>query len=277
MNEFSIGNGLIIQTFLGDCLDVMQTIPDNSIAAIVTSPPYAQRREKNYGGIDEDQYVDWFMPIFRQMKRVLTDDGSIFINIKPHVHRTKGRSLYVMKLVQAIVEQEMMYFMDEFCWTKPDPYPGSFGCRLKNAWESVYHFTKRKKVKFYPQREARASAKSTMRKITNGSYLKNKWPVSQSGMSPVTRASETALPSNHIIASSGAQGLKREHPAIFPLELPRFLINIWTDEGDTVLDPFAGSGTVGVACRILHRNCILIEKHDQYYQLINRRVLIENI
>lgn len=216
------------------------------------------------------------------MKRVLADDGSIFINIKPHVHPKFGRSLYVMKLVLAIVEQEGMYYMDELCWTKPNPHPGYFGCRLKNAWEPIYHFTKSKFVKFYPDRESKPASPANLRRAEASTsdrkpiYRKTSLNGSGMGVSGAARVCRTTRPSNQIVAAIAPHGLKRQHPATFPVGIPRFLINTWSEEGDTILDPFAGSGTVGIACRLLKRNCILIEQNAAYYQLINDRVLIEN-
>jgi len=66
---------------LGDCLEVLQQIPTHSIDLIVTSPPYADSRKSTYGGIHPDNYVEWFLPISNELKRVLKDDGTFILNM----------------------------------------------------------------------------------------------------------------------------------------------------------------------------------------------------
>lgn len=70
------------KTHCGDCLDVMKQMPDEFIDLIVTSPPYADASAHTYGGISPDDYVEWFLPRARQMKRVLKPTGSFVLNIK---------------------------------------------------------------------------------------------------------------------------------------------------------------------------------------------------
>ena len=69
------------EILLGDCLELMKSIPDNSIDLVFTSPPYAERRKSTYGGVNEDKYVDWFLPIGAEIKRILKPTGSFFLNI----------------------------------------------------------------------------------------------------------------------------------------------------------------------------------------------------
>ena len=85
------------EILFGDCLDLMKTIDDNSIDLVFTSPPYAERRKATYGGTNENEYVDWFLPIGAEIKRILKPTGSFFLNIKPHTNKGE-RSLYVYDL-----------------------------------------------------------------------------------------------------------------------------------------------------------------------------------
>ena len=71
--------------FKGDCLDVLRTLPNGSIDLIVTSPPYADNRKATYGGIPVNRYVEWFLPISEQLRRVLKPDGSFILNEKLRV------------------------------------------------------------------------------------------------------------------------------------------------------------------------------------------------
>ena len=84
--------------FNADCLDALTKIPDNSINVIITSPPYAQQRKKSYDSIPESDYVEWFLPITKELKRVLTDDGSFVLNIKEPASNGE-RSTFVLELI----------------------------------------------------------------------------------------------------------------------------------------------------------------------------------
>ena len=84
--------------FNGDCLKVLPKLPKNSVDLIVTSPPYAQKRKKSYDGIAESQYVEWFLPIAQELKRVLKDDGSFVLNIKEPAVNAE-RSTFVIELI----------------------------------------------------------------------------------------------------------------------------------------------------------------------------------
>lgn len=101
----------------GDCLDVLKDFPDKSVDLIFTSPPYADRRKSVYGGISENLCVDWFIPIARELYRVLSDSGSFFLNIKPHTQDGE-RVLYVFDLVLTMKRAVGFRFVDEFCWKK---------------------------------------------------------------------------------------------------------------------------------------------------------------
>ena len=100
-----------------DCLETMTRLPDNSVDLIFTSPPYADRRKSTYGGVKEEEYIEWFLPIANQIKRILKPTGSFFLNIKPHSHNGE-RSLYVMELVMELKKNIGFLFVEEYCWTK---------------------------------------------------------------------------------------------------------------------------------------------------------------
>ena len=85
----------------GDCLDVMAGMGPDSVDLIVTSPPYADRRAKQYGGIPADKYVGWFLPRAAEMRRVLRERGSLVMVIKEHTIEGE-RSEYVMDLIKAM-------------------------------------------------------------------------------------------------------------------------------------------------------------------------------
>lgn len=264
---------LLNKVIQGDCLDVMKGIEDSSIDLVFISPPYADRRKNSYGGVHHTLYNDWFIDYAKEIKRVLKDDGSFFLNIKPHCEKGE-RLLYVYELVIRLKKELGFRFTDEFTWTK-NGVPGKFKGRFKNAFEPVYHFTLCPDYKFNPysvgtemrpESIARAGRKACG-ESDNGSGF--------AGMrNPKGFQKKIALPSNHIHIpqKSNQHTLEKAHPAVFPVDLPTFFIKAFSNEGDTVLDCFLGSGTTAVACVNTNRNFIGIEQEQEYCEIANKRI-----
>jgi site-specific DNA-methyltransferase (adenine-specific)/site-specific DNA-methyltransferase (cytosine-N4-specific) len=205
----------------------------------VTSPPYADRRKNTYGGIKEENYLDWFRPIALEIYRVLKNDGSFFLNIKEHTINGE-KSLYVMELVLMLCKDVGFKLIDTFCWTKKG-VPGRYKNRFKNAWEPVYHFAKTTDIKIFPDNVAtpikEESKKRAYRKFSgqtkNGSGF-------QYSNSEHMKNRKIAHPSNHLAINNSINQYSdnKWHPAVFPLGLPDFFIKAFSEEGDYVLDPF---------------------------------------
>lgn len=258
----------------GFCEEELKKLPDNSIDLIITSPPYADRRKNTYGGIKESEYVDWFKVIAIELKRVLKPTGSFFLNIKPHTNKGE-RSLYVFELILMLKKELGFLFVEEYCWTK-NAFPTGTHGRFKNGFEPVYHFTKGdvKNITFNPLACGTPVSEETKKR----SFRKNcKTPQNGSGM-VVDRDNfkniELARPSNVINANNSVNQFsdKMEHSAVFPEKLVEFFIKSFSNEGDVVLDPFGGSGTTGVVAKGLNRDFILIEKEEEYFNLIKKRL-----
>jgi site-specific DNA-methyltransferase (adenine-specific)/site-specific DNA-methyltransferase (cytosine-N4-specific) len=266
-------NDTIHVLYNGDALETLKTFEDNSVNLVVTSPPYADRRKNVYGGVSSDKYVDWFIPFANEIKRILTNDGSFFLNIKPHCVDGE-RDLYVMKLVIALREQVGLRFVDEFSWTKLG-MPGKFKGRFKNAFEPVYHFSKNKDFKHFPYEVATPASDVSLsrykRKICGKSKNGSGFQVGKE----IT--SKLALPSNHlhITQKSNQHTLQSKHPAVYPVEIPEFFIKAFSEENDIVLDFFSGSGTTSVAASRNLRNSIAIEKCVEYFNLSIERLELE--
>lgn len=134
----------------GDCLDVLQRyVPESAANLIVTSPPYGNQRKHNYGGIEPAKYVSWFLKRADEFMRVLTVDGSMILNICPHVENGVVVG-YVDELLAAL--REIWYFKAIYFWRKTTilPLGMRYSPRLKNAVEPCYHFALRQKPAFYP-------------------------------------------------------------------------------------------------------------------------------
>lgn len=253
-----------------DCLIGLRQIKDKSIQLIVTSPPYADRRKKTYGGISEKEYNKWFKPIAEEIYRVLKDDGSFLLNIKEHTVNGE-RSLYVFDLVLMLCREVGFKLIDTFCWTK-NAFPGGYRNRFKNAWEPIYHFAKQTDIAFYPDNVAvpikEESKKRFYRKFCgysqNGSGF-------QCTVSERMRKREFAYPSNHLAINNVVNQYSdnKWHPAVFPLELPAFFIKAMTKEGDWVLDPFMGSARTAIAAIQNGRSYVEFEINYDYFLKAN--------
>ena len=246
----------------GDCVEVLKETRDESVSLIMTSPPYADRRAGTYGGIHPDEYVDWFLPRAEQFKRVLKPDGSFILNIKENVVDGE-RHTYVLDLILALREQGWRW-TEEYCWHKKTAAPGKWPNRFRDAWERCLHFTLNKKFKMN-QDSVRVPIGDWARTRLSNLAVTDKSRQESSTGSGVGRnmsawvGKETVYPSNvvHLAAECSNTG----HSAAYPVGLPAWFIKLFTDAGDTVLDPFSGSGTTGVACKELGRNFIGVDIH----------------
>lgn len=250
---------------------------DGSVDFIVTSPPYADKRKNYYASIHPDKYVDWFMPIAKELYRVLKDDGSLIINIKEHA-RNGERDTYVLELILEMRKQGW-YWIEEYCWYKKNAFPGKWPNRFRDAWERCLHFTKNKKFVMYQdavtvpmgswaeKRFKSMSDKDFERHIsqTNGSLGRNvsNW-INRKEAYPhnVMVFEEEHYVSN--VLEFATVCYNKDHGAAFPMELPMWFINLFTKQGDLVLDPFMGSGTTALVCVGMNRRYTGIEIMDEY-------------
>lgn len=258
----------------GDCRDraVVDRLFDGGRANVVfTSPPYATQREydpsSGFQPVPPEEYSDWFHDVAANVRAVLAEDGSYFLNIKEHAEDGE-RNLYVKDLVIAHKRQWGWRFVDEFCWRKTDNgVPGGWGNRFKNAWEPIHHFCQQAQIKFRPEAVSRASDdvfdySPDNPKSTSGSGLL--------GSGPRPRHEGMARPSNVIeVRTESNQG---SHSAPFPRVLVEFFLKAFSDPGDIVFDPFLGSGTTMAAAQVLDRAGYGIEISPAYCDMILRRI-----
>ncbi len=243
-----------------DCLSGMRKLPGQFVDLAFTSPPYADLRD--YARIRPDDYVGWFMPIACEVKRLLKPTGSFVLNINDRCVK-RSRHLYVHKLVIAIVEIVGLPLIESYVWAKPNPMPGNYGYRPKDAFEYVFWFGKSTDVKFrlrnvgvpYSGNPEAGSGTPGVSVRTSGRRMND----------AATRVRGWADPGNVIHCPvTGASG---SHPARMPDELAEFFIKLATDEGDVVLDPFMGSGTTARVARSLGRKYIGYEIHPEYLEV----------
>lgn len=101
---------------LSDCRKKLKELDDDSIDLIITSPPYADRRSKTYGGIHPDKYVEWFLPISEQLLRILKPSGTFILNIKERVSNGE-RHTFVLELILEMKKQGW-FWTEQFIWHK---------------------------------------------------------------------------------------------------------------------------------------------------------------
>jgi DNA modification methylase len=252
----------------GDCLQVLRGAPSAFVDLIVTSPPYADSRKNTYGGIHPDKYVEWFSPISEQLKRVLKDDGSFVLNIKEKAVEGE-RHTYVLQLILELKRQGWLW-TEEYMWHKKNCAPGKWSNRFRDAWERCLHFTKQRKFNMYQEAVMVPTgdwAKSRLKKLSETDKIRDNSKVGSGFGKNISNwiGRELAYPSNvlHLATECG----NKNHSAAFPKELPAWFIKLFTQEGDCILDPFAGSGTSCVAAYELNRDYIGIELKEDYFRL----------
>ena len=268
INLFSQKQQVKAEVILGDCLDVLKKTPDGSIDLIVTSPPYADQRKNTYGGIVPDGYVEWFLPITKELLRALNPKGTFVLNIKEKVVDSE-RHTYVMELIIEMKKQGWLW-TEEFIWHKKNCFPGKWPNRFRDSWERLLQFNKQKDFNMY-QDEVRVPmgdwAKTRLKNLSETDKRRDNSRVGSCFGKNVSKwvGRDLAYPTNVLVMATETSNKK--HSAVFPKELPGWFIKLFTKPGDVVLDPFLGSGTTSVAAFELDRNSIGIEVKDDYYQL----------
>lgn len=288
--------GCCHRLIIGDCREPAtwdRLLNGRSASNIFTSPVYADRRRETYGGVRADEYVDWFEPVQVFARKHLAADGSLFVNIKAHVEQGE-RLLYVYDLVLAMKRRWGWRFIDDQVWRRQG-FPGRFNNRFKNAHEPIFHFGLTTAVKFRPENvllntdlgyateydERGSEANSLMGPSFNGHTARNVKSGRFNGALPnnvieaqlaLDRLDRPQLldlvrellasdgdPGNLVEAYTGAHSRGIRYGAAFPVALPEFFIQAFSDPGDIWLDPFAGSGTTAEAAERHGRIAYLID------------------
>jgi len=263
---------------LGNCEEVLKSLPDNSIDLIFTSPPYADQRKKTYGGVSPDEYVDWFLPKASQFRRVLKPTGTFILNIKERVVEGE-RHTYVIELILKMREQGWLW-TEEFMWHKKNSYPGKWPNRFRDNWERLIQFNKDKKFHMYQEAvmvPVGEWAKDRLAKLSETDKSRDESRVGSGFGKNVSNwlGRNLVYPTNVIHMATECSN--RDHSATFPVELPAWFIKLFTKPGDIALDPFMGSGTTALAAIQLGRNFVGIDISKEYIELARKRTAQEQI
>ena len=260
--------------YLGDAKKELKKLPDNSVDLIVTSPPYSDQRKNTYGGLHHNKYVEWFLPISEQLLRVLKPTGTFVLNIKEKVVDGE-RSTYVMELILEMRKQGWLW-TEEFIWHKKNSYPGKWPNRFRDSWERLLQFNKDRKFNMY-QEEVMVPmgdwAKTRLKKLSETDKIRDNSKVGSGFGKNISNwlDRDKAYPTNVLYLATECNN--KNHSAAFPEELPEWFIKLFTKQGDTVLDPFMGSGTTLLVANRLKRHSIGIDVVPEYYEMVKKQLV----
>jgi DNA modification methylase len=269
------------QAFLGDSLEVLPTFDEANVNLIVTSPPYALHFKKEYGNVDQGQYVKWFLPFARQFHRLLKDDGSLVIDIGGAWQAGQPtRSLYHFELLIALCREVGFHLAQGLYWYNPAKLPSPAEwvnvrkIRVKDAVECLWWLSKTPWPKANNQKVLQEYSPDRHRLLERGYRVKER--PSGHRITPKFKDNGGSIPPNVIVCGNNdANGHylsrcnetgRKPHPARFPAAVPLFFVRFLTDPGDLVLDPFAGSNTTGEVCEAEGRRWIAVERDKDYLE-----------
>lgn len=267
---------------LGDSVEVMKKIKDESIDLIVTSPPYALIREKDYGNVSSDEYIKWFSPFAEQFYRILKPEGSFVLNIGGSwVKGEPSKSLYTYDLLLDLCRNKKHPFnlAQDLYWYSPAKLPAPAEwvtvrrMRVKDSVEFLWWFSK----SAFPKADNTNVLKEyseSMKKLFKNGYKAKLRPSGHDISDNFNKKHDGAIPSNLIVASNTDSNSRymrlcrkykvKPHPARFPRQLPEFFIKLLTERNSIVLDPFGGSNITGKEAEKIGRRWICIDNEEEY-------------
>jgi site-specific DNA-methyltransferase (cytosine-N4-specific) len=268
---------------VGRAQDALDALAEGSVDLVMTSPPFALLREKEYGNLAEDRYVDWLVSFGPAIRRILKDTGSFVLDLGGAYRRgVPVRSLYNYRVLLALCDEYGFHLAEEFFWHNPCKLPSPIEwvnkrkIRAKDAVNTVWWLSKTE----WPRADVRnvlADYSQRMRQLLAGPHKfcqPNDRPSGHDISLNFARDNGGAIPSNFLqypntdsnslyLRLCKRFGLKA-HPARFPEALPEFFIRFLTQPGDTVLDIFAGSNATGSSAERLGRRWLAIDTSREY-------------
>lgn len=297
---------MTVQILIGDSLELLRTLPDESVQCCVTSPPYYNLRD--YGvagqmGLEKtpQEYIANMAALFREVKRVLKTDGTLWLNLGDSYSKDKNLLLIPVRVAMAM-QDDGWILRQRIVWAKPNGMPSSVTDRCTSSHEDLFLFTKSEKyysdfdaIKTPPKEsslircaqdiQAQAgSHRANGGAKTNGSMKAVGVVDKQRGHSrqhagfnarwdAMSKDEQSSKPANmRDVWFISPTPFRDAHFATFPPELPRRCIVAGSRVGDTVLDPFMGAGTVGLVASREQRNAIGIELNPEYAALARSRI-----
>lgn len=284
-NYYKTHRGICIN---GDCENVIRNYVSNhyknKIQLVLTSPPFPLKRAKKYGNKNGKEYLDWLCNIGNMLKPLLTETGSIIIEIGNAWN--PGEPTYSTLPIETLIEFKNrcdLYLCQEFIYFNPARLPGPIEwvnkkrVRVKDSFTRIWWLSKTPFPYADNQNVKEPYSKQMKRLLASGKYNAGARP-SEHTISEKAFAVDNggAIPSNVIIASNTASNdsyLKKckeygleIHPARMAPAIPEFFIKFLTKENDIVFDCFSGSNTTGAMAERLMRQWISVELDGRYYE-----------
>jgi DNA modification methylase len=254
------------EAFCGDSIELLSALPNDSIHLVVTSPPFALQRQKEYGNKEQHEYVEWLARFAALVFEKLRPDGSFVLDLGGSYEKgTPARSLYPFRVLIHFCDEIGFKLAEDFYWFNPSKLPAPIEwvnkrkLRVKDSVNTVWWFSKTEWPKADITRVLAPYSERMKKLITDPEsfYTAKKRPSGHDIGWGFGKDNGGAIPSNLLqipntesnggyLSGCSAVGAK-SHPARFPARLPGFFIKMLTDPGDLVVDIFAGSNTTGFA------------------------------
>ena len=267
---------------IGDALEALDQHADDSIDLVVTSPPFALLREKEYGNQDQQSYIEWLAGFAAKVYQKLKSEGSFVLDLGGAYQRgVPVRSLYNFRIPIHFCDELGFHLAEDFYWYNPSKLPSPIEwvnkrkIRVKDSVNNVWWFSKTP----YPKADVTkvlAPYSDRMKKLLDDpeNYYTPKERPSGHNISSNFTDNGGAIPPNllqipnsesnsNYLANCKKAGLKG-HPARFPARLPEFFIKFLTEPGDLVVDIFGGSNTTGFTAEQLKRRWQSVELDPSY-------------
>ncbi|HCF28295.1 MAG TPA: site-specific DNA-methyltransferase [Cyanobacteria bacterium UBA11049] len=269
--------------YVGDSLELLAQLDSNSIDLVMTSPPFALQREKTYGNVEQEAYVNWLFVFCKQVYRVLKPDGSFVIDLGgAYQSKRPVRSLHNYRILIKLCDQLDFRLAEEFFWYNPSKLPSPIEwvnkrkIRAKDSVNTIWWLSKTDNPKANVSNVLVPYSERMKKLLKNPEkyYQPKERPSGHDISTAFATNNGGAIPSN-LLQIPNTESSSRyiqlcktvnvpSHPARFPQKLPLFFINFLTEPGDIVLDIFAGSNTTGAAAESVNRRWIAFEQNLSY-------------
>jgi site-specific DNA-methyltransferase (cytosine-N4-specific) len=269
--------------YVGDSLWLLDGLETDSIDLVLTSPPFALQRQKKYGNLEQEDYVDWLLEFCKKVYRVLSPTGSFVLDLGgAYQSKRPVRSLYNYRILIRLCDELEFRLAEEFFWFNPAKLPSPIEwvnkrkIRAKDAVNTVWWLSKTDNPKAnvsnvlvpYSDRMKKLHANPqkyyTPKERPSGHNIGKNFATDNGGAIPSNLLEIPNTESNSSYIQICKSASIPPHPARFPQKLPMFFIQFLTEPGDKVLDIFAGSNTTGFVAEELGRKWIAFEEQSAY-------------
>lgn len=273
----------------GDCIEVLKALPAASVNCCVTSPPYFRLRDYGVDGQighekTHQEYVGKMVSVFREVRRVLKDDGTLWLNLGDS-YSTPSSGLKPKNLmgipwrVAFALQDDGWYLRQDIIWQKPNLMPENIRDRCSKSHEYIFLMSKNPKY-YFDQASIREPSVdpegSRKRYMSAFGGAKSRAPVGTSGIDtrtkPVGMRQFDGMRNKRTVWTVKTKPYKGAHFATFPPDLIEPCVLAGCPAGGTVLDPFYGAGTTGVVAKKHGRHCIGIEINADYIAIAEKRI-----